>query len=956
MSSGEPYESTDGIAIIGMSGRFPGARNIEEFWQNLRDGAEGISFFSDQELEAAGVSRSLLDNPDYVKARGVLEDVEMFDATFFGFTPKEAEITDPQHRIFLESVWEALERAGYEAEGYKGSIGVYAGVSWNNYLLVNLMSNREALASVSNYQAVIGNDKDYLPTRVSYKMNLKGPSVNVQTACSTSLVAVHLACQSLLNYQCDMALAGGVSISLPQKAGYLYQQDGIGSPDGHCRAFDAQARGTVSGSGVGVVVLKRLEDALKDGDCITAVIKGSAINNDGSLKVGFTAPSVDGQAQAIAEAQAVAGVNPETISYIETHGTGTPLGDPIEIAALNQVFRDSTDQEQFCAIGSVKSSIGHLDAAAGVTGLIKTALALKHRLIPASLHFHTPNPEIDFLNSPFYVNSQLKDWSSSPHPRRAGVSSFGIGGTNAHLVLEEAPLVRPTDGGRKWQLLALSARTKTALDVAAHNLARHLGLHSELGLADVAYTLQVGRKAFQHRRAIVCDNLGDAVVKLGSSGGKQVYEGVVEGKGREVIFMFPGQGAQHVNMGRGLYEANATFRRTIDACAEALKAELGLDLRDVIYPEKGMEEEASKRLNETSLTQPALYAVEVGMARVLMKRGVRPGAMIGHSIGEYAAACVAGVLRLKEGAKLVGARGRLMQRTAEGGMLWVEESEEEVKRRLRGGLSIAAVNGRRLCVLSGRVEAIEPMEEELRGEGVGSGRLSTNRGFHSELMEEVVKEYEEEVRKVERGEAEIEYISNVTGKRIREDEIKDSRYWGRQMREAVRMKEGIEELVKGKEVVMVEVGPGRTMSGMVEREVGVEVEVISVNRRGIGEGGEEEIEEAIGKIWAAGSKVEWEEGYAGERRRREELPTYPFERKRYWIETSKTNQNDNAQKKPGHGIHHNGNGNGSSASENLYEMQGNERDRALEQLLAKQLELMSRQLELLRDEDLRQPS
>jgi len=875
------------IAIIGMSGRFPGARDVEEFWRNLRDGAEGISFFSDLELEAAGVSRSLLDNPDYVKARGVLEDVEMFDAAFFGFAPKEAEITDPQHRIFLESAWEGLERAGYNPERFKGLIGVYAGVGLNSYLLVNLISNRSLMESVGGFQVVVGNDKDYLPTRVSYKLNLKGPSVNVQTACSTSLVAVHLACRGLLSGECDIALAGGVAVSVPHRTGYMYQQGAILSPDGHCRAFDAQAKGIVGGSGVGVVVLKRLDDALNDGDHIIAVIKGSAINNDGSLKVGFTAPSVDGQAQVIRAAQIVAEVDPGTISYVETHGTGTALGDPIEIAALTQVFRDSTDRKQFCAIGSVKASVGHLDAAAGVTGLIKTALALKHRLIPPSLHFRTPNPQIDFANSPFYVNTQLKAWEGGGRARRAGVSSFGIGGTNAHLIVEEAPLVRSADPGRKWQLLVVSARTKMALEAATHNLAQYLEENGEVGLADVAYTLQVGRKAFRHRRAVVCDSLPDAVIKLTTRGSKQVYEGEADGKQREVVFMFPGQGAQHVNMCRGLYEANPTFRQTIDECAEALRADLGLDLRDVIYPEKGDEQEAGNRLNETYLTQPALFAVEVGMARALIARGLKPAAMIGHSIGEYAAACVAGVFGLKQGVRLVGARGRLMQRTAEGGMLWVEESQQEVGHRLRGGLSIAAVNGLKLCVVSGAVEDIEVMEEELRREGVASGRLATNRGFHSELMEEVMKEYEEEVKRVERSDAEIEYISNVTGKRISEEEIKGSEYWAKQMRGEVRFSEGIQEVVKGKEVVMVEVGPGRTLGGMVKREVGRGVEVISVMGRIGSEEGEEEFEEAIGRAWAAGCEAEWEAGYEGVRRRREELPTYPFERKPFWIDPPK---------------------------------------------------------------------
>ncbi|HAJ59260.1 MAG TPA: beta-ketoacyl synthase, partial [Cyanobacteria bacterium UBA8543] len=460
----------EGIAIIGMAGRFPGAKTIDEFWQNLRDGVESIAFFSDEELKASNIDSALLNEPNYVKAKGVLEDIELFDAAFFGFNPREAEMTDPQHRLLLESAWEALEHAGYDAQRYKGQIGTYAGVGWNSYLVKNLYANSDPIQAIGVHQTLIGNDKDFLATRISYKLNLTGPSINVQTACSTSLVAVSLACQSLLNYQCDMALAGGVTVFVPNKSGYLYQEGGVLSPDGHCRAFDAKAQGTVVGNGVGVVVLKRLSEALADGDRIHAIIRGSAINNDGSLKVGYTAPSIEGQAKVIVEALALADVEPETISYIETHGTGTALGDPIEIAALSKAFRASTSKRGFCAIGSVKTNIGHLDAAAGVTGLIKTALALNHKLIPPTLNFEQPNPQIDWENSPFYVNAQLQEWKADSTPRRAGVSSFGMGGTNAHVILEEAPPVAAYSPSRPWQLLLLSAKTESALEKATDNL------------------------------------------------------------------------------------------------------------------------------------------------------------------------------------------------------------------------------------------------------------------------------------------------------------------------------------------------------------------------------------------------------------------------------------------------------------------------------------------------------
>ncbi|NEP63328.1 MAG: type I polyketide synthase, partial [Symploca sp. SIO2G7] len=533
--------SLKGIAIIGMAGRFPGAKRIDEFWYNLYNGVESILFFTDEELLGSGVESVLLSDPNYIKAGAVLEDIEMFDAQFFGFSPREAEAMDPQHRLFLECAWEALENAGYNPEADKGLTGVYAGGNLSSYLLNNLSSNRGLIESLGVELTTSGNDKDYIPTRVSYKLNLHGPSLNVSTACSTSLVAVHLGYRGLLSYECDLALAGGINIQVPQQAGYFYQQGGIASPDGHCRAFDAKAQGTIFGNGVGIVILKRLEDALADGDCIHAVIKGSAINNDGALKVGYTAPSVDGQAEVIAESQAIAGFNPETITYIETHGTGTALGDPIEIRALENVFRASTQKKGFCGIGSVKTNIGHLNSAAGATGLIKTVLALKHKQIPPSLHFENPNPEIDFANSPFYVNTQLSEWKANGTPRRAGVSSFGFGGTNAHVVLEEAPVIEPSGKSRPWQLLLLSAKTSSALDTATTNLSQYL--HSELNLADVAYTLQVGRRAFNYRRILVCQDIEDAKNAISTLEPKRVLTQFQEPRERPVVFMFSGQGA-----------------------------------------------------------------------------------------------------------------------------------------------------------------------------------------------------------------------------------------------------------------------------------------------------------------------------------------------------------------------------------------------------------------------------
>ena len=597
MTSSGASDQFDQIAVVGMSVRFPGARNVEEYWRNLREGVESIRFFTEEELRAEGVADELLQRDEYVRARAVVDEVEYFDANFFGITAREAEIMDPQHRLFLECSWKALENAGYNSETFDGRIGLYAGVGVNSYFYSNISNNRALIESAGVLPTLMGNDKDFLPTRVSYKLNLRGPSLSVQTACSTSLVATHLACQSLLNGECDMALAGGVSVTFPQSVGYVYQEGGINSPDGHCRTFDALAQGTVGGNGAGIVVLKRLSEALASGDHIYAVIKGSAINNDGANKIGYTAPSIDGQAEVIAEALSIAEVEAETISYIEAHGTATPLGDPIEVAALTQVFRASTARQQFCALGSVKSNLGHLDAAAGVAGLIKTALALHHRELPPSLHFQEPNPQIDFEHSPFYVNTSLQRWEAEG-PLRAGVSSFGIGGTNAHVVLEEAPRMsaRVAEQGEGWQVVPLSARSPEALQRMSKALAEHLRQHAEVELSDVAFSLQVGRRHFGHRLAVVGRDIESVIASLedwetgrvlrGQSG-----EGVrgarqSEGRSREVGFMFSGQGAQYVGMGRGLYEREPVFRRTVDECAAKLKSHVGgVDLRQVLFAE-----------------------------------------------------------------------------------------------------------------------------------------------------------------------------------------------------------------------------------------------------------------------------------------------------------------------------------------------------------------------------------
>ncbi|HKV12360.1 MAG TPA: amino acid adenylation domain-containing protein, partial [Thermoanaerobaculia bacterium] len=631
------------IAVIGLAGRFPGANTVDQLWENLRAGREAIRFFTDEELLTAGVDPALVANPDYVKAKGILGEVDRFDAGLFGLSPREVELMDPQHRIFLECAWEALERAGYNSGNPPGRVGVFGGESMNTYLITNLLSHMELVASADTLQASLGNDKDPLTSRVSYKLNLKGPSITIQSASSTSLVAVHVACQSLLNRDCDMALAGGVSIHLPEVSGYMYHDGGTTAPDGHCRAFDARAKGFVSGHGCGVVALKRLGDALRDGDHVHAVIKGSACNNDGSLKVSYTAPSVDGQVEVYSQAYSNAGVTPDTLSYVECHGTATPMGDPIEIAALTQAFRAHTDKKGFCAIGSLKTNIGHLDSAAGVCGLIKAVLALEHREIPPSLHFERPNPQIDFANSPFFVNAALREWKTDGAPRRAGVTSLGMGGTNAHVILEEAPVPEPSSPSREHKLLLLSAHTAPALEEATSGLAAFLDRHPLLDLADVTYTLEVGRRAFAHRRALLCRDLPDAVEALESRDPERILTVQTEPGDRPVVFLFTGQGSQYPNMGRGLYDTEPTFRAEVDRCCDHLRPHLGLDLRDLLFPAPELEEEAAEKLRQTAISQPALFVVEYALATLWMEWGVTPQAMIGHSIGEYVAACLAGV-------------------------------------------------------------------------------------------------------------------------------------------------------------------------------------------------------------------------------------------------------------------------------------------------------------------------
>jgi acyl transferase domain-containing protein len=884
----EGMEGLDGsIAIVGMAGRFPGARDLGELWRNLRGGVESVRFLSRAEMVGLGAPAAALGDPAWVPAVALPDGLDEFDAPFFGISPREAEILDPQHRLFLEACWTALEDAGYVPDAPAGVTAVYGGATTSTYLLFNLARNAQVAATVDPLQLIVGNAVDSLATRVSYKLNLKGASHAVQCACSTSLVAVHLACQALLNQECDTALAGGVSINVGQRAGYRFLDDSILSPDGHCRAFDAAASGTVFGGGVGVVVLKRLEDALAARDAVRAVIRGSAVNNDGAVKVGYTAPSVDGQAAVVAEAISVAGVDAETIGYIEGHGTGTALGDPIEIQSLTKAFRSFTAKRGFAALGTVKSNIGHLDIAAGIAGLIKTVLVLEHAEIPPSLHFERPNPRVDFAASPVYVSRALASWKRDGEPRRAGVSSFGFGGTNAHVVLEEAPAVPVrTAADRPWRLLVLSAKTGDALAAAAVNLAACLRSRPEIDLGDAAYTLLAGRRTFGHRRIAVCRDALDAAACLAELDPERVLAAVEreEPRDRPLAFLFPGQGAQHVEMGRGLYENEPAFRDEVDRCVERLAPALGLDLRRVLYPDREQREEAERLLARTRLAQPALFVVEYALARLWMSWGIVPQAMIGHSIGEYVAACLAGVFTLEDALSLVAGRGRLIEALPEGAMLAVPLPAAEACQMLDGDLDLAAVNEPERSVVAGPLAAIERLEARLAGCGLTSRRLRTSHAFHSRMMEPAVGPFVELVRATRRSAPAIPFLSNVTGDFIQPEEATDPAYWGRHLRETVHFTAGIEKLLDEPDRLLLEVGPGRTLTTLAARQAAGRPSIASLRHPREAGSDLAHLLSAAGRLWLAGHRLDAEKLFAGQQRRRVPLPTYPFARHRYWIE------------------------------------------------------------------------
>lgn len=881
-----PGMAEAGIAIVGMVGRFPGAQTIDEFWSNLCTGLESITFFEDDQVDPSVDPEQRMD-PNYVRAKGIIEGAEHFDAAFFGISPRQAEIMDPQARLFLELAQEALENAGYAPSQYAGNIGLYAGSGQNTYFERHLCGRPEIINRLGAFQTMLANEKDFVTTRASYKLNLTGPSVSVSTACSTSLVATIQAYQGLLSRDCDLALAGGISISTPQNSGYLYQEEGILSPDGHCRPFDAEAKGTTFNSGAGIVVMKRLADALEEGDRIYAVLKGVGINNDGADKVSFTAPSVEGQAGAIQQAQAEAGFAPDTISYIEAHGTATPLGDPIEVEALTQAFQPSMSEGQFCAIGSVKGNIGHTVAAAGVAGLIKTTLALYHQTLPPSLGFTTPNPQIDFQNSPFFVNTQLTEWSTQQLPRRAGVSSFGVGGTNAHVVLEEPPQANASSPSRPCQLLLLSAKTPSALEQTTHNLRQFFQKNKDINLADAVYTLQVGRTPYQHRRFVLCQDVKDACQNLETLGPESSGTRETVDCDREVVFVFPGQGSQYVNMGLNFYQSEPLFQAIIDQCAELLQSPLNLDIRTLLYPEPGQEDQAAAELKKTIYTQPALFVVEYALAQLWMSWGIQPAAMMGHSIGEFVAACLAGVFSLEDGLTLIAARGKMMWELPAGSMLSVRSAVGQVQPYLTNQLAIAAINSPNLCVISGPTPAITELEANLTTHEIVCKQLHTSHAFHSPMMDVLVAPFQTLCAEISLSPPQIPFVSTVTADWITDSKATDPDYWASHLRSTVRFADSVQTLWHQPERILLEVGPRTTTTTLARQQIQnrqLQTAIPSLSKSAADQQEWTAILNALGQLWLAGATMDWQRFYQHEYRHRLPLPTYPFERQRFWID------------------------------------------------------------------------
>ena len=892
----------DKIAVIGMDCRFPGADNVEEFWTNLANGVDSISSFSEEELRDSGVAEFTFKKDNFVNAKGIIEGVDLFDAEFFEMSPMEAVMLDPQQRVFLECAWKALESAGYNGDKYKGRISVYAGVDANTYMVNNLYSNKEALSNNGDMQFIMS-DKDYLSTRVSYKLNLRGPSFTVQSACSSSMVSLHLASESLLSEESDIALIGGVSITFPLKSGFLHEDGGIISPEGRCKPFDKEANGTIYGNGVGVLVLKRLEDAVNDGDTIHAVICGTAVDNDGSLKVGYTAPSVSGQCAVINEALSISGVEADTIGYIETHGTGTKLGDSIEFEALNRVYKKLTTRKNFCALGSVKSNIGHLSTAAGVASLIKTIMCLKKKKIPPTLHYQSPNPSMDFANSPFFINTELIDWHEDKHPRRAGVSCFGLGGTNVHVILEEAPKIERAEPDKEYNIVPISAKSEQALDCAVANLLAYSKENKGTPLADISYTLQEGRKDFAYRKSLVCKSTAELISILEEN--KEIVANYHQEVRSNVAFMFSGYGSQYINMTLDLYKGNKRFKRTIDECINIINEITKEDYKNYLYLEDYQEEyktekadifkqlfafpednENEKKLRKPSVLYPLLFTVEYALANELLELNVIPSAMIGHSIGEYVAAAIAGVLSTKDALYIVYNRGKLIEELPKGAMLSVNLGYDKIQQYLSDTISLAAINSFNICGVSGDYNSIEQLEKTLIKNNIACKRVETEYAFHSYMMDKVVDKFTEVIAKVKLNKPKIPYISNVTGDWIT-DEVTEPSYWIKHFRQPVQFFAGIKNMFKDKKYILVEIGPGNSLSSFALQSLGdkdlFNYTIETVRNKNLNIDDSKFFLQAVGKLWTLGIEINWAEIRNNQNVRRISLPTYPFQKTSFFI-------------------------------------------------------------------------
>jgi len=877
LSRGRQGDAGEPIAIVAVSGRFPGAADVETFWTNLCEGRETVTRFSADELDAS-IPVSLRNDPDYVAARGIVDGVEDFDAAFFGMSPREAELMDPQQRIFLELCWECLERGGYTPDNHNVPVGVFGGMYHATYFQHHLAQRPDLIDKLGAFQVSLANEKDFLASRVSHKLNLTGPALSVNTACSTSLVAICQAVAALRAGQCEMALAGGASITCPPRSGYLSQEGSMLSPDGHTRTFDANAQGTVFSDGAAVVLLKRWSDAQRDGDDVLALIRGIGVNNDGGGKASYTAPSSDGQAAVIAMALDDAGVDARSISYVEAHGTATPLGDPIEIEGLTTAFRRHTDDRGFCAVGSVKSNIGHTVIAAGATSVIKTALSLHEQLLPPSLHMQATNPKIDFAGSPFIVNDTLRPWATDGQPLRAGVSSFGVGGTNAHVIMEQAPTPEPSDAAEGPQLLVLSGRTPAATLATANRLADHLAAHPEFNLADVGSTLLHGRKAFMQRSQVVAASADEAIARLRELTAASVREAKKPGPG--VVFLFPGQGSQYAGMGKALYDSEPAFQAAIDDCAEALRDELGFDLRERLFAGD------AEALRETSLTQPATFAIEYALAKLWMAMDVPPVAMIGHSVGEFVAAVIAGVMSLADGARLVARRGRLMQSMPAGAMLSVRLSAEQLLPRLPAHLQLAAENSPTASVISGEIDRVEAFRTQLDAEGIACRLLQTSHAFHSAMMDPVLEPFREEVLRVALSAPVIPIVSTLTGEPLGDNEATSPDYWTRHLRGTVRFSPALQRLLDQPSHIFLEVGPRNALTALARQHAGSRPHLVVSSIADAPAAERAAWVGAMGQLWCAGLPVAVCSLDRRQRRRRVRLPTYPFERKRHWVEAT----------------------------------------------------------------------